>query len=425
MDVDFLGQPWQDGSNLDDFLAEVTAQKDPYRLRIAVAWAKRSGLIRIRPHLDTWRQSGGTIAMVIGLSEGGATRQGLEEALEVADSVHLFHDVSGRTFHPKVYLAETTEATSLLVGSNNMTAGGLYFNYEAAVAVRVPATEVPSSTILKQAEGWFDRLLNDPDCCRELTNGELAALLSNPAYRIGDEDKRRQAAKGETGAPEEIDAVTPTRDEEATPFFGKSQSVKKKARHEPPAVPGLGAGEGGPGTAGGGAVTKSSSTKPKTTVTAPQTPTQSPSAQAPVAVMRWSKRMKGTDAQQPPGVNTQPTYNLRLAAAGHPINIKEYFRKDFFNTTQWQTDPADPNIEYTVVNMEVYIYGKSQGVFPFRVDHDLRRVSGQGNVPTVLKWGPMSDYMLKHNHVDDWALLEKYEDGTFTLKIEATDPVTK
>lgn len=417
MNVEFLGQPWQDGTNLDDFLAEVTSQASPNQLRIAVAWAKRSGLIRIRPHLDAWRTGGGTVAMVVGLSEGGATRQGLEMALEVADSVHLFHDLSGRTFHPKVYLAETAESTSLMVGSNNLTAGGLYFNYEAGVVVRLPADESSDATLLKQVADWFDRLLAEPACCLPLTPSNLPLLIANPAFRIGDEDKRRRASQSEVGAPEEVDAVTPTDDEDSAAFFGKSQTVKKKARYDPPSTSGASETQGSAGTGSGAKGSGSPTPILKAASSIPATPR--------TAIMRWSKLLKGTDAQQPPGANTQPTYNLRLAAARHDIDIKTYFRDDFFDTTPWTPDPDDPTIEYTLVEMEVFIHGTSRGTHEFRIDHDLDRVSGQGNVPTVLKWGPMSDYMLKHNHVDDWVLLEKYDDDSFALKIESTDPGTR
>jgi hypothetical protein len=414
MDVDFLWQPWQDGTNLDDFFAEVTGRSGPNRLRIAVAWGKRSGIRRVRPYFDTWRANGGAIQLVLGLSEGGATRQGLEEALDSADSVHLFHDISGRTFHPKVYLAETADSTNLLVGSNNLTAGGVYFNYEAAISVRVLADDLGASAVMTQTHAWFDRLLADQECCRELTSANLPVLLSNPAYRIGDEDQGRRATGGEADAPEETDTVTPSADEAPILFFDKSLSAKKKNRHDPvvmvsartlttPAAPATNPAQGTPAT--------SSSTSP--TPTSLATP-----------VMRWSKRLAGTDAQQPPGASTSPTYNLRLAKAQHAIDITTYFRHDFFDADLWNPDPAIPNLEYTTVDMEVSVYGVVRGTYPFRVDHNLGRVADQGNVPTVLKWGPLSDYMTHNNHVGDWVLLEKLDDDTFRMAIVPTDPRT-
>lgn len=418
MDVNFWGQPWRDGMNLDDFLADAANQNGPLRLRMAVAWAKRSGLERIRPHLDAWRQGGGTVSMVIGVSAGGATRQGLEQALQIADSVHLFHDESGRTFHPKVYVAEAVEATSLFTGSNNMTAGGVYANYEAALVVKVPASEVATSAVIKQFDDWFSRLLHDEQCSRELTAATLPAFLNQGKLRIGDEDERPSAgAGGDAGAEAESGSL-----------FGKSSSPKKKARHDPPATM-RGAGSWGAGpdaplaTAGEPVPPKPPATTGSGETDGPTT-ASSEGVTGALATMRWSKRLKGTDAQQPPGVNTQPTYNVRLSAARHPIDITTYFRDDFFDTTSWQLDPIDTNIEYTLVKMTVNVHGEVHGIFEFRVDHDLDRVSSQGNVPTVLKWGPMVDYMRKHNHVDDWLLLEKLDDGTFVLSIEAADPGT-
>jgi hypothetical protein len=409
MDVNFLGQPWHDGTNLDDFLADATGRPDPIRLRIAAAWGKRSGFRRVRPYLDAWRAAGGTVELVLGLSEGGATRQGLEEALEAADSVHLFHDVSGRTFHPKVYLAESSEQTDLFVGSNNLTAGGVYYNYEAAISVSVATGDLAVAAVMTQVHAWFDVILADPACCRELTATNLPTLLANPVYRIGDEDQRRKAAGDEPGAPEEVDAITPSVDEEQAPFFGRSQTPKKRSRHEPTGTPSTSA--AAPASIPGG-----SSAPPVPPVAA---------ATVAAATMRWSKKMLGTDAQQPPGANTKPTHNLRLSAAYHPIDISTYFRDDFFDQTDWHTDPSNSDLEYTMVDMEVSIHGVVRGTYEFRVDHDLDRVSDQGNVPTVLKWGPLSDYMRHNDHVGDWVVLEKLDNGEYTLKIVDTDPATR
>ena len=352
--------------------------------------------------------------MVVGISEGGATRQGLELVRSLADDAYLFHDVSGRTFHPKVYLGESDARTALLIGSHNLSAGGVYFNYEAGLVVSVPAVDVPTEPLIGQVNDWFDQLVGDPNCCVALDAPTLAALVANPTYRIGDEDHRRPASKAEAGAPEEIDSVTGTEDTEPAPLFNKSASAKKQARHNP-------ATQSGGGTPGKGLAAKTSTAAKRTPV--PIQPVPKPAPQAP-RKMAWSRQLDHTAAQQKKGPTTSLTHNLRLGKARHNIDKNTYWRKDFFSTTVWRADPSKPNEEYTLVDIDVFIYGVPFGTKQFRIDHNLGRVAGQNNVPTVLKWEPMEAYLRANNHVGDWVLLERRTDDTFALRIESQDPGT-
>src|SRR5436309_3293255 len=100
MDVQFVSQPFADGYDLRDFLKTAEDDQNVTELRASVAWAKRSGLTRVQRSLEAIRGRG-RVQLIVGISEGGATRQGLELALELASDVYVFHDPTGRTFHPK------------------------------------------------------------------------------------------------------------------------------------------------------------------------------------------------------------------------------------------------------------------------------------------------------------------------------------
>ena len=123
MDIKFLGQPYENYTSLVNFINEATKNGNT-ELKIAVAWAKRSGLGRIWDALQDFRNAGGHITLIVGVSEGGASKEGLELAAQIADESYIFHDPQ-RTFHPKVYFASSHDTNSLLVGSSNLTAGGL------------------------------------------------------------------------------------------------------------------------------------------------------------------------------------------------------------------------------------------------------------------------------------------------------------
>jgi hypothetical protein len=60
------------------------------------------------------------------------------------------------TFHPKLYLFEDSNGASAIVGSANMTNGGLAANHELSVAFESGAKDLG-----KQIEGWINDLVED------------------------------------------------------------------------------------------------------------------------------------------------------------------------------------------------------------------------------------------------------------------------
>jgi hypothetical protein len=86
----------------DDRLSEFT---------VVVAWAKESGLRRIRPLLRTFRARGGIARILLGIDEGGASVEGLQAAISDFDEPTVLHDDASGTFHPKLYIIDGKAAS--------------------------------------------------------------------------------------------------------------------------------------------------------------------------------------------------------------------------------------------------------------------------------------------------------------------------
>lgn len=403
----FAAQPWSDGSNLDDFLSAVASDSanGPVKLQAVVAWAKRSGLSRIRPYLSTIRGSGGSVELIVGISEGGATRQGLELAMELCDRAEVFHD-PGRTFHPKVYLAQSPSATRLFVGSNNLTHGGLAHNYEAGLSLRVgTADSNVHDVLIGSVVDWIERLRAEAPNCKTLTPKLLQSLLEDPRYRIGDEDSAPRLV-AEDGTVEDTDSPTDQDESDQGSIFAPSSSIKKASRHN----------------ASGRRATKRIAQKASSPDDGDRERGETVVPPRGRVEFRWSKRLKSADAQQV-AFGTSPTGALRLSQSGHAIEKETYFRDVFFGQGAWVPDPVKPGLEYTEVPIDVTIHGKHLGPMLFRVDHKLSRAAEQGNVTTVLKWGPMNAILRNQSYIDDWVLLERFADG-YRLEITSSDPRT-
>lgn len=132
MGLRFVGQPFNEGGQAGQVLTEALRAPWSSNLWIATAWAKRSGLGRIRAAVAEFAAAGGTSEVIVGVDEGGATREGLELCLEMFDATFVYHDPRTRTFHPKIYAVENADRAVVIVGSGSLTKGGLFTNYEAA-----------------------------------------------------------------------------------------------------------------------------------------------------------------------------------------------------------------------------------------------------------------------------------------------------
>jgi hypothetical protein len=401
MEMHFAGQPFDDHLNLVDFIERIRAD-GCNELKIAVAWAKRSGLGRVWDALNEFRNQGGTVTLVLGVSEGGATREGLELALELADHPYVFHDPR-RTFHPKVYFASSPSRRSLLIGSSNLTAGGLSWNYEASMWVDWEAGE--DTTVTEGVLMWFDMLIAATGSCRPLTAELIDQLERSDDILLGSETRARRVRTKKSDTPEDNDSTN------VSTIGGLFKPVTSGLRK----LPGLSAKfapPGGPPPAG-------STEHPQAAGKALKTPAHA--AAAPFSVTdvqrRWFKQLDNTAAQQVKSTNSRATGNLRLSKEGAAVNHTTYFREDFFGDLPWTSTEGKESEQEVVVTFRTWIDGDDFDLQELRLSHDPRRISNQGNVPTVLHWGQLSKVLRRTNYVGHYVSLERTKGGAYNLVI--------
>lgn len=398
MQLQFLGQPFDREPNLMDFVAHATDQRFD-EIKLAVAWAKRSGLGRVWDPLNEYRQGGGKVTLIVGVSEGGATREGLCMATELADEAYVFHDPR-RTFHPKVYYASSSGARSLLVGSSNLTAGGLGWNYEASLWADWGPGE--GQEITDSVESWFESLIGRTESCRRLNEDLIWSMENSSDIVLGQEVRSARAPKKKLEAPEDNDSSVP---ETISGLFKPVVDGLRK-------LPGL-----------SGRFTQEKQQKKAvrpTPESADEAPTQAEPAPFELEDVkrRWYKKLGNTDAQQVKSPRSKATGNLRLSQAEAPINHTRYFRDDFFGGLPWapsEKEGRDQEVE-VYASFNVWIAGEDHGVVDLRISHDPNRISGQGNVPTVLHWGTeLGPVMRGTNYVGMYVTLERTHSGEFHL----------
>ena len=364
-------------------LSQVLADPAYSTLTIVSAWVKRSGLRRLADEIRAFRARGGRVSIITGIDENGATRQGLELARELADEVFVFHEPGAGTFHPKVYVAEGRRRASAFIGSANLTLGGLSDNTECSIEVDF---ELPKEiSDLNPLLAWIEELRRETEVCLELTDELLALLIASGTAR--DEDRRRPRKSD--------DSIR------RTPVlpFGKRSRPRNRARKSPRkgAVPAVA----------------------KRVVAA-----TSAVAGPPVIAARWFKQLDASSAQQPPRGGTNVTGVLRLTRSSLPIDQTRYFRRTMFGAQRWAPKAIGAaQGETTTIQFEVTIAGKYLGRHSLEVTHAAHREANQGNVTTVLHWGPLSATIRAKNLTGRWVIIDRAANGSFALRVEPHEPM--
>ena len=112
------------------------------RFRAAVAYARWDGLGLIAPHIEELLKSGGEFQTIYGVGNGVTTPDSLLYNLYLQElySMHTYagaieDEYSNATFHPKFFEFKFLDRTVAILGSANLTGGGLTRNTELGFEV--------------------------------------------------------------------------------------------------------------------------------------------------------------------------------------------------------------------------------------------------------------------------------------------------
>ena len=175
--VSIINQPW-DGpqERVGDLLDRELANVDRYTsFTLVVAFAKQRGAAAFRSHIQRFLAQGRGVEAFVGIDALGTSREALELLLDTGATVHIFHN-PGFTFHPKLYLLEGHHRAFAIVGSSNLTPGGLYTNYELGVQIALDLTVPEDAALHARLRGVVDLLRASPNC-KDLSPDFLAELV--------------------------------------------------------------------------------------------------------------------------------------------------------------------------------------------------------------------------------------------------------
>ena len=166
--MEFIHQPSR-SNRLGDYLKDKLSGSWTH-FRAAVAFAKRSGTQHVTPALQAFGRIG-HVEIIVGIDHRGTSSEALQDLLMAVSpngQVIVFHNNLPFTFHPKVYLFKSPTNADVVIGSGNLTEGGLFTNYEAGVRLSLELSDPTQVAVLSSIEAVLDTWA-DPSAGTSLT----------------------------------------------------------------------------------------------------------------------------------------------------------------------------------------------------------------------------------------------------------------
>ena len=136
MNIKFVGAPNTDIK--DDVQGLIKQCK---KASISVAYLKKSGVELIRKSVEENKVENSKISIFTSLNFGITDENGLRELLNMDVRCRI---VNNNNFHPKLYIFEMLDGNAtMIIGSSNLSNGGLSTNYEANLILNGNVSESP------------------------------------------------------------------------------------------------------------------------------------------------------------------------------------------------------------------------------------------------------------------------------------------
>lgn len=176
--MELMNQPFS--GQLGNRLIELLDSPDYHTLNIVVAFAKNSGVLRIKDSLERFRKQGGIVNVYVGVDLGGTSYEALTALLLHTDSLNIVHAEKSQTFHSKIYQFSGNHKELIVVGSHNLTGGGLWTNFESSMHISVDRSIANEMPILSRLDDHILELTSLKDSFMSISaQDDIDKLLQN------------------------------------------------------------------------------------------------------------------------------------------------------------------------------------------------------------------------------------------------------
>lgn len=344
---------------------------DIQRVIVSVAFANLGGIELLEESL---RRHCDKSTFFIGIRNDITTIQGARRLLDLGVTLYTVDTGTRRViYHPKVYLVRGSQMARLIIGSANLTPGGLNNNIEAGVFVECNMNNDADRDLVEAIEAGFDNAQNDysKNIIRITTPEQLDAQ-----HEIGlllDEMAAAPPRPASSGTSTSND-TTPRIKLRVVPVFSSISASKRTANRA-----------------------SSEPTNQAHHVADRPEEEQNPIQDVELELVWQSKELTRRDLDVPiEGRNTNRTgsINLDKGLLSEDTDHRHYFRDEVFDALDWV--PSTPTVDEAYARFQLVVRGVDYGAFDLRIAHttSTNTVSyRQRNAMTRLSWGVARDYV--------------------------------
>ncbi len=326
-------------------LKRLLAPSDLERILISVAFATRKGVDRIAPEMTAAK---GRLDVYVGIRNGVSTREGLVALMETGAHVrYVDTGTENLLFHPKIYLVRGKNKAGMILGSANLTAGGLINNIESSLELDLDPNCESDFSFMESVFSEFDGL--------ESTYPEHVVRVE----RIADLDALQKQGR--------------LVDETSLSLASKAARSKGDATNLP--------------------VIELQTLR---TTVPPDRKTDTEGSDS-IELLWRSKALTERDLGIPSGANIHPTgsINLDKGLLDDSVDYRHYFRDKVFGAMDWKST-AHSSVEEARAEFRLIVKGVDRGERTLRIGHTADttlKTYLQHNAMTRLSWGMMKEFV--------------------------------
>ena len=371
------------------------------KIIISVAFLNQRGFA---PISDLIKPNADKAVVLAGIRNGITSAQGLIACIECGCKTYAVDTGSKHIlFHPKIYFGKNANQAQLVLGSANLTVGGLSSNVEAGLKIDIDLNVPEDASFATDLEAKINSIITEyPDHVFEVTSENRINELLN-AGRLIDESVTSFQSPSGSSSNRDLDPV-PTMELKTEKLkFTRVLPIKNKLD------------------------VQSLDEIFKRDVRVATKSESSETSSTKHAKLVWrSKPLKRRPLTIPNAENTNQTGSMGFTKGLNPeIDQRHYFREEVFNELDWQADtaPDKEHLERAEANFHIVIKGLSYGDFKLSLTHDTRTESLtyiQNNSVTQLRWGKIRELVAREDLLDRTMYLYKISNQSdlFILEID-------
>lgn len=392
--INFILQGRDELENHKNSIVSILSKKKMVNVLISVAFARSEGVSLIKREIKSAVEDEVNVDVFVGIRNGITSKQALKKLFKYGVNLYVVDTGrSGLLFHPKVYMVECKNKAFAVVGSANLTNGGLLSNIEASSIIELNKNDDDDEIFIQDTLESFKNLFLDyPENVYKIDSINQIEDLYEEGKLIDEKTEVRNRVCGSnTKGNEDITPVIELKTE---------KPKKKKKKEEKEADKSL---------KNINVITVDKSDLVGVTLT---------------EVWR-SKGLEERDLNVPSGSTANVTGSMTLKKGEYSeIDHRHYFREEVFNNLNWEHSSKQyPYLEYAYATFYIIIEGVNYGEYTLKLKHDPRtdtKSYKQYNAMTHLQWGDAKNIIRNRNLLKEKMIIYKIDNNhnKFVIIIE-------